>query len=79
MASGTDFYSQCLPKNTVTFGFSATAMHWLHEKPCNITGALHHTMITVPEEQEKFSEQAAEDWEQILLKRAAELMPGNYW
>ncbi|XP_031555181.1 probable S-adenosylmethionine-dependent methyltransferase At5g38780 isoform X2 [Actinia tenebrosa] len=75
-ASGTDFYSQCFPKNTVTLGFSATAMHWLRKKPCSITGALHHTMITIPEEGEKFREQAAKDWEQVLLKRADELMPG---
>ena len=58
-------------------GFSSTALHWLSEKPCDITGALHHTMITVPEEARKFKEQAEKDWETIMLKRAAELAPGN--
>ena len=58
-------------------GFSSTALHWLSEKPCDITGALHHTMITAPEEAGIFKEQAERDWETILLKRAAELTPGN--
>ncbi|XP_032243202.2 methyltransferase LUC1 [Nematostella vectensis] len=75
-ASGTSFFSQCLPANSVTLGFSATAMHWLHDKPCDITGALHHTMISDPKEKELFARQAAIDWETILLHRAAELRPG---
>lgn len=50
-------------------------MHWLREKPCNVTGALHHTMITLPEEAEKFRNQAAKDWETLLLARAKELAP----
>ena len=43
-----------------------------------MTGALHHTMITVPEEKKKFQNQAAKDWETILLARAKELAPGKY-
>lgn len=74
---GTNFYSQCLPPQSVNLGFSATAMHWLRDKPCSVTGALHHTMITVPEEAEKFQKQAAKDWETILLARAKELAPGK--
>ena len=77
-ACGTSFYKQCFPTGSVILGFSATAMHWLSKKPCDITDALHHTMITVPEEAEKFKEQAERDWETILLKRAAELAPGLY-
>lgn len=53
-------------------------MHWLHDKPSDVTGALHHTMITVPEEAEKFSNQAARDWETILLARGKELAPGKH-
>ena len=77
-ASGTSFYTQCLPPGSVHLGFSATAMHWLRDKPCDVTGALHHTMITVPEEAEKFKEQAARDWETVLLARAKELALGVY-
>ena len=52
-------------------------MHWLTEMPCDITGALSHTMITVPEEAEKFRSQAAKDWETILLARAKEMASGK--
>ena len=76
-ACGTNFYDQCVPCNTVHLGFSATSMHWLREKPCDITGALHHTMATDPEEKKKFSQQAEKDWELILLQRAKELVPGD--
>ena len=34
-------------------------------------------MITVKDEAEKFEEQAAKDWETILLARAKELAPGK--
>lgn len=76
-ACGTSFYSQCLPPESLNLIFSSTAMHWLREKPCNVTGALHHTMITLPEEAEKFRNQAAKDWETLLLARAKELAPSG--
>ena len=34
-------------------------------------------MITVPEEAEKFKNQAAQDWETLLLARAKELVSGK--
>ncbi|XP_068686578.1 uncharacterized protein [Montipora foliosa] len=74
---GTSFYSQCLPPQSINLVFSSTAMHWLRDRPCNVTGALHHTMITVPKEKERFRNQAAKDWETILLARAKELAPGG--
>jgi len=54
LACGTNFYSQCVPSNTVhlNFGFSSTSMHWLSKKPCDITGAIHHTMITNQQEKQ---------------------------
>ena len=75
-ACGTGFYSQCLPPNYIDLGFSATAMHWLSEKPCNITDGLHHTMIQDEDERELFRLQAAKDWETILINRASEIKPG---
>jgi len=77
-ACGTGFYSQCLPPNYIDLGFSATAMHWLSEKPCNITDGLHHTMIQDEDERELFKLQAAKDWETILINRASEIKPGGY-
>ncbi|CAL4234931.1 unnamed protein product, partial [Meganyctiphanes norvegica] len=77
-ACGTSFYEQCFPPNWVNLGFCATAMHWLQKKPCNLTNALHHTLATNPKEKQLFAEQAAKDWEQNLLHRAAELTPGGH-
>ena len=77
-ACGTDFYSQCLPPNYIDLGFSATAMHCLSEKPCNITDGLHHTMIQDEDERELFRLQAAKDWETILINRASEIKPGMF-
>ncbi|XP_031575071.1 probable S-adenosylmethionine-dependent methyltransferase At5g38100, partial [Actinia tenebrosa] len=74
-ASGTSFYSQCVPNNSVTIGFSGTAFHWLRDKPCDITDATSYVASTVPEVKQKYREQAEKDWELILMKRAAELMP----
>ncbi|KAF5840791.1 S-adenosyl-L-methionine-dependent methyltransferase [Dunaliella salina] len=42
-ASGTGFYEQCFPSNSIHLGMSFTAMHWLRRKPCNITTGLHMT------------------------------------
>ena len=75
-ACGTGFYSQALPPQSVNLGFSATAMHWLQKKPCNIMGALHHTMIRNQVEKEAFQHQAAIDWETVLLHRAKEMKLG---
>ena len=75
-ACGTSFYKQCFPTGSVMLGFSSTALHWLSKKPCDITDALLHVMITAPEEAGIFKEQAERDWETILLKRTAELAPG---
>ena len=78
MACGTNFYSQCVPSNTVHLGFSASSAHWLSKKPCDITETLHHSMIVDQnEEKQKFSEQAEKDWELFLLNRAEEMAPGK--
>ncbi|XP_013398519.1 gibberellic acid methyltransferase 2-like [Lingula anatina] len=77
LASGTSFYSQCLPPGSLHFGMSFTAMHWLSTRPCRITGALHFTEITDYKEKAVFQAQAAKDWETILLARAKELRSGG--
>ncbi|XP_012562661.1 uncharacterized protein LOC100209108 isoform X1 [Hydra vulgaris] len=77
-ATGCSFYSQCFPPQSVHFGFSSTSMHWLQQKPCNITNGLHHTQITLDNEKKKFKEQAAYDWQQLLVQRAKELKSGGF-
>lgn len=41
MFSGTSFYRQILPGNSLHLGFSATAMHWLSAKPGDISNHVH--------------------------------------
>ena len=74
--SANSFYKQILPDNTLDFGFSATAMHWLSAKPCDISHHVH--MVGAQgEEYQRFSEHGKKDWESILLHRARELRSGG--
>ena len=76
LVSGTTFYKQIVPDNTLNIGFSATAMHWLSNKICNIS---NHVQAVGAEGDElaAFQAQARRDWQQILLHRAAELKSGG--
>lgn len=74
--SATSFYRQIVPAGTLDFGFSATAMHWLSQKPCDINGHVH-AVGAAGDERERFAAQARRDWEGILAHRAAELKPGG--
>ena len=74
--SANSFYKQILPHNSLDFGFSATAMHWLSKKPCDITNHVH--MVGAEgDEYLIFSRQGKHDWETILLQRANELKIGG--
>jgi len=76
LASATSFYDPILPKGTLDLGFSATAMHWLSRKPCDIPDHVQAVGAT-GDSLTAFQRQATEDWEAILLRRAAELAPGG--
>jgi len=76
LESGSSFYLPILPANSLHLGFSATAMHWLRQKPCDISNHVH-MVGAADEELEAFSQQAAEDWETLLLHRARELKEGG--
>ena len=73
---GTGFHQQLLSKETLSMGFSATAMHYVSEKPCNIQKHVHMVGAN-PQERKEFEDQAAKDWEAILLARAKELSVGG--
>jgi hypothetical protein len=75
-ASATSFYRRILPRGSLSLGFSATAMHWLSAKPCDITGHVQAVGATGAE-REAFARQGRADWRTILLHRAAELRPGG--
>ena len=75
-ASGTTFYRQIFPDDSLALGFSATAMHWLSERPSLIADHVH-AMGADKHERELFRRQAMKDWEVILLARARELVCGG--
>jgi len=76
LVSGTTFYRQILPAGTLDIGFSATAMHWLSEKVCNISNHVQ-AVGAQGDELAAYQAHAARDWRQILLHRATELKPGG--
>jgi hypothetical protein len=76
LVSGTSFYRQILPPATLDIGFSATAMHWLSDKVCNISNHVQ-AVGADGDELAAFEQQAHRDWRQILLHRARELKPGG--
>ena len=78
LLSGRSFYEQIVPNCSVTFGFSATAMHWL-SRP--VHGLVNHTHPQRCENMnlfEKFKFQALTDWEEILYQRSKELASEGY-
>lgn len=76
MVSGTSFYRQIMPSGSLNLGFSATAMHWLSRKVCNIS---NHVQAIGAEgaELQAFRRLAHSDWRQILMHRSNELKPGG--
>jgi len=74
--SGTSFYRQIVPDDSLSFGFSATAMHWISARPCMIKDHVQ-AVGAAPAEREQFRAQGLADWETILLHRAKELRPGG--
>ncbi len=76
LVSATSFYRQILPHNSLNLGFSATAMHWLSQKVCNISNHVQ-AVGAQGSELQAFRNQAHSDWRQILIHRAKELKPGG--
>ncbi len=76
-ACGVGFHNQCYPSQSIDFGVSFTAMHWLSRFPSSLKGSeqMHAARCDTPPAPEK--EQAALDWKAILEARAKELVPGG--
>jgi len=75
-ASATSFHRQIFPDETLSFGFSASAMHWLSGKPGLIADHVHAAGATETE-RASYRKLALSDWTTILLARARELVPGG--
>jgi len=73
---GTGFHQQLMASESLHLGFSATAMHYVSVKPLEIPKHVHAARAD-PTSNAAFAEQAALDWQNILLARAAELVPGG--
>ncbi len=75
-AIGIGFHRQLMPDASLDIGFSATAMHYVSEKPCEIEDHVHMVGASGAT-LEAYAKRAAQDWENILLARAKELRPGG--
>jgi hypothetical protein len=73
---GTGFHQQLMANNSLTLGFSATAMHYVSERPCLIENHVHMTGAN-EHEKKLFKDQANKDWETILLNRSKEMINGG--
>ena len=76
MFSASSFYLPICPPNSLNLGFSATAMHWLRQKPCDLDHHVHMVGAT-GDALAQFAEQGKRDWETILLHRSKELVSGG--
>ena len=75
-ACGTGFHEQLLTNASLHLGFSATAMHYVSVKPMEIPNHVHAACADL-NSKTAVANQAAVDWQNILLARAAELVPGG--
>ncbi len=75
-AIGIGFHRQLLPDASLDIGFSATAMHYISEKPCEISNHVHMIGAT-GDTLAAYAKRAAQDWQNILISRAHELRPGG--
>ncbi len=75
-AVGIGFHHQLMPDASLDIGFSATAMHYVSEKPCEIEDHVHMVGASGAT-LAAYAKRAAQDWESILLARAKELRPGG--
>jgi hypothetical protein len=76
-ACGVGFHNQCYPSDSIDFGVSFTAMHWLSRFPSSLKGDEKMHAARCDESPLPEKEQAAADWKAILKARAKELVPGG--
>lgn len=75
-ACGIGFHRQLLPNASLDIGFSATAMHYISEKPCPIENHVHMVGAS-GETLTAYADQARQNWNDLLVARAKELRPGG--
>lgn len=77
-ACGVGFHNRCYASNSIDFGVSFTAMHWLSSFPSSLKGSPYMHAARCPDGPPKPEQrQASQDWKDILRARARELVPGG--
>ena len=79
-ACGIGFHNQCYASNSIDFGFSFTAMHWLSSVTgvTSLQGKPYMHAARCPENPPSSEkEQASKDWKAILEARKNELVKGG--
>jgi hypothetical protein len=73
---GHSFYDRLLPAASLTFGWSAFALHWMSALPLVIREHIW-PVFAAPDEAMALAAVAAVDWRNFLVHRAEELVPGG--
>jgi len=76
-AVGTSFYESCFAPASLDLAVSFTAFHWLRDVPGPIPDALHSACSGDAATVAAYEAAAAEDWDAIVARRAAELKVGG--
>lgn len=76
-AIGKSFYTQVLPSNSVTLGWSSWAVQWLSRAPTPVPGRIHATRTDDREVRAAYERQSAQDWHEFVAYRGRELTPGG--
>lgn len=77
LAAGRSFYEEILAPGSIALGWSAITTHWLSELPSAVPGHLTAQMSSDPDVLTAFSGRAAQDWQDFLRARSAELCTGG--
>jgi hypothetical protein len=76
-AIGRSFYTQILPSNSVTLGWSSWAIQWLRRVPADIPDHLQVAYSADERVRAAYAKQAAHDWHEFVAFRGRELCPGG--
>ena len=76
-AIGRSFYSQILPSNSVTLGWSSWACQWLSRVPGPVTDHVQVAYSNDADLKSGYARQAAQDWHDFVAFRGRELRPGG--
>ncbi|XP_067657092.1 uncharacterized protein [Haliotis asinina] len=77
LASGTDFYKQCVPSNSMHFIMCMISLHWLSETPVKYNNSLYKYPESSAEEKIALDRQAEIDLETFFLLRSREMKQGG--